>query len=121
MLKLAADHVHLLLVLGQSRQVLEHIVAILQVALHIMGQPIRRNDNAFRKDTHDVLHVVPPEGVRAELLLAECAFLRDLYKIEGEKKKGLLIKGRPVPRPWTTWEPSWQEGRSGLPLSSCPS
>ena len=41
-LKLAADHVHLLLVLGKSRQVLEHIVAVLQVALHIMGQPRRR-------------------------------------------------------------------------------
>ena len=40
MLKLAADHMHLLLVLGQSRQVLEHIVAVLQVALHIMGQPV---------------------------------------------------------------------------------
>ena len=87
MLKLAADHVHLLLVLGQSRQVLEHIVAILQVAPHIMGQPIRRNDNAFRKDTHDVLHVVPPEGVRAELLLAECAFLRDLNKIGVNKRE----------------------------------
>ena len=79
MLKLAADHVHLLLVLGQSRQVLEHVVAVLQVAFHVMGQPRRRNINMLRKDTHDI-HVVPPEGVRAELLLAECAFLRDLYK-----------------------------------------
>ena len=80
MLKLAADHVHLLLVLGKSRQVLEHIVAVLQVALHIVGQPKRRNINVLRRNTRDVLHVVPPEGIRAELLLAECAFFRELYK-----------------------------------------
>ena len=80
MLKLAADHVHLLLVLGQSRQVLEHVVAVLQVAFHVMGQPRRQNINMLKKNTHGVLHVVPPEGIRAELLLAECAFLRDLYR-----------------------------------------
>ena len=80
MLKLAADHVHLLLVLGKSRQVLEHVVAVLQVALHIVGQPGGRNINMLRRNTRDVLHVVPPESIRAELLLAECAFLRDLYK-----------------------------------------